>query len=288
VANCRRGYRDIQSGGRGAGRVRLSPCSLPAIFFLSPTDRFIARSRKRCWPSKLSANLPKNKSSAVCQSDFSWTRRIWFRSCVGILFRKAGKAAHARRSGFAAGLPKAPGLYSPDQPPWIAQYAAAISYQQHVGGWQNLARQAVRPRNEPIVLHLHQDPNSLAPYFVEEIRRYLENKYGSDQVHEGGLRVYTSLDMDLQARGESGGARGSGAYERRRGWKGHLQNVLAGNETLDYQHSTGTKSLRSTLHPCVSSGSCARVGGISSFGRYSGNLTQADAGVDPTQASGHI
>ena len=45
----------------------------------------------------------------------------------------------------------------------------------------------------PIRLEVAHDPDSLAPYFVEEIRRYLEAKYGSDQVHEGGLKVYTSL-----------------------------------------------------------------------------------------------
>ena len=39
---------------------------------------------------------------------------------------------------------------------------------------------------------------SVAPYFAEEIRRYLEKKYGSDEVHQGGLRVYTTLDTEVQ------------------------------------------------------------------------------------------
>ena len=81
------------------------------------------------------------------------------------------------------------------------------------------ARQAVEARNQPIQLKLQHDPNSLAPYFVEEIRRYLENKYGSDQVHEGGLRVYTSLDMDLQRTMNQAVLDGLAAYERRHGWR---------------------------------------------------------------------
>jgi penicillin-binding protein 1A len=60
------------------------------------------------------------------------------------------------------------------------------------------AIQAADAKAKPIQLNVQKDPNSLAPNFVEEIRRYLEAKYGSDQVHEGGLRVLTSLDMDLQ------------------------------------------------------------------------------------------
>ena len=82
-------------------------------------------------------------------------------------------------------------------------------------------------RSSPISLRLQHDPNSLAPYFVEEIRRYLESKYGTDQVHEGGLKVYTSLDVDLQKAANQAVLDGLAAYERRHGWKGHLENVLA-------------------------------------------------------------
>ena len=79
---------------------------------------------------------------------------------------------------------------------------------------------------------LAHDPDSLAPYFVEEIRRYLESKYGSDQVHEGGLRVYTSLNMDLQRAANHAVLDGLAAYERRHGWRGRLQNVLNGGHRL--------------------------------------------------------
>jgi penicillin-binding protein 1A len=40
--------------------------------------------------------------------------------------------------------------------------------------------------------------NDKAPYFVEMVRPHLDQKYGSNAVYEGGLKVYTTLDMDLQ------------------------------------------------------------------------------------------
>ena len=40
--------------------------------------------------------------------------------------------------------------------------------------------------------------NDRAPYFVEMVRLHLDETYGSNSVYEGGLRVYTTLDMDLQ------------------------------------------------------------------------------------------
>src|SRR6202034_4225636 len=95
------------------------------------------------------------------------------------------------------------------------------------------AAQAAEARVAPVALRLLHDPNSLAPYYVEEIRRYLEAKYGSDQVHEGGLRVYTSLDTNLQKSARQALLDGLAAYERRHGWHGKLLNVIAQDQALD-------------------------------------------------------
>ena len=46
------------------------------------------------------------------------------------------------------------------------------------------AAEAARAKNAPLRLHIASDPNSLHPYFAEEVRRYLERKYGTDEVHE--------------------------------------------------------------------------------------------------------
>jgi len=39
---------------------------------------------------------------------------------------------------------------------------------------------------------------NLAPYFVEEVRRYLVRKYGYDFVYKSGAVIYTTLDLDMQ------------------------------------------------------------------------------------------
>ena len=140
------------------------------------------------------------------------------------------------------------------------------------------AEQAAAARDLPLHLEVAHDPDSLAPYFVEEIRRYLEGKYGSDQVHEGGLKVYTSLNMDMQRAANRAVFDGLVNYERRHGWKGHLQNVLTGDVTLtNYQHLDwdSETEVNGYVH--------ALVVGISStsvavkFGRYTATLAPADA-----------
>ena len=48
----------------------------------------------------------------------------------------------------------------------------------------------------------------MAPYFVEEVRQFLEKKYGPEAVHEQGLRVYTTLNIKLQKTGSGSPAAG--------------------------------------------------------------------------------
>ena len=75
-------------------------------------------------------------------------------------------------------------------------------------------------------LNIEPPPNSVAPYFVEEVRRQLEKEYGPEEVHGAGLRVYTTLDLDLQMVANKAVLDGTAAYERRHGWKGHLENIV--------------------------------------------------------------
>jgi penicillin-binding protein 1A len=89
----------------------------------------------------------------------------------------------------------------------------------------------------PLGLHIAAPVNTEAPYFVEEVRRQLEREYGVDEVHGAGLRVYTTLDLDLQRAAKKAVMDGTAAYERRHGWKGHLQNVLnTGVDLESYKH----------------------------------------------------
>ena len=139
------------------------------------------------------------------------------------------------------------------------------------------AAQAADAKSKPIELNLQKDPNSLAPHYVEEIRRYLEAKYGSDQVHEGGLRVYTSLDTDLQKAARQALLDGLAVYERRHGWRGRLVNVVAHGEELDkyldpdWDEEPGVNGYMHALVTDVSVSTAAVR-----FGRYTATLSPAD------------
>jgi penicillin-binding protein 1A len=86
--------------------------------------------------------------------------------------------------------------------------------------------QATQAIAQPLALHVDAPHNTLAPYFVEDIRKYLESTYGTETVHERGLRVYTTLNVGMQRAANQAIRDGLHAYDRRHGWRGNLDNIL--------------------------------------------------------------
>jgi penicillin-binding protein 1A len=84
-------------------------------------------------------------------------------------------------------------------------------------------------KKTPLGLHIQYPRNDLAPYFFEEIRKYLETTYGTEAVHERGLRVYTTLNIKMQRAANQAIRDGLHSYDRRHGWRGDLPNILRDN-----------------------------------------------------------
>src|ERR1700704_3227444 len=84
-------------------------------------------------------------------------------------------------------------------------------------------------KKPPPGLHIQYPRNDLAPYFFEDIRKYLESTYGTEAVHERGLRVYTTLNIGMQRAANQSIRDGLHGYDRRHGWRGDLPNVLRDN-----------------------------------------------------------
>jgi penicillin-binding protein 1A len=75
--------------------------------------------------------------------------------------------------------------------------------------------------------------NSIAPYFVEEVRKDLESRYGAKRLYENGLSVQTGLDVKLQAAANRALDDGLRRIDRRRGFRKPRRNVTAEKKTVD-------------------------------------------------------
>ena len=230
-------YRDIESGGKVQGASTLT-MQLARNLFLSPDRSFHRKIEEALLAIQIERRFTKEQIFTLYANQiFLGHGAYGFEAASEYYFSKPAKQLTLDEAALLAGLPKAPGLYSPINHPDRAIKRRNLVINAMLEDGKITHQQANDARNQPVQLRLQHDPNSLAPYYVEEIRRYLEGKYGTDQVHEGGLRVYTSLDMDLQRAANRAVLEGLAAYERRHGWRDQLDNVLAAKGTLaNYQH----------------------------------------------------
>ncbi len=130
-------------------------------------------------------------------------------------------------AAYLAALPKAPNNYHPLRRPkaakarrdWvigrmlddghITPEAAALAKAQLL---------VIRPRSETEFVE--------APFFAEEVRRYLISRYGESGLYEGGLSVRTTMSPRLQDLARRTLRDGLEAYDRRHGWRGPIASIV--------------------------------------------------------------
>ena len=270
-------YRDIRSGGRVQGASTLT-MQLARNLFLSPDRSFHRKIQEALLAVQIERRFTKPQIFTLYANQIYLGHGVYgFEAASEFYFSKPAKRLTLDEAALLAGLPKSPSYYSPITHPDHALKRRNLVINSMLEDGNITAQQAAVARDQPIRLEVAHDPDSLAPYFVEEIRRYLEAKYGSDQVHEGGLRVYTSLDMDLQRAANRAVFDGLAAYERRHGWRGRLQTVLAGDVTLaNYQDPDwdSDPEVNGYVHALVVAVTPAAA--TIKFGRYSATLAPAD------------
>jgi penicillin-binding protein 1A len=270
-------YRDIESGGKVQGASTLT-MQLAKNLFLSPDRRWQRKVQEAMLAVQIERRFTKPQIFALYANQIALGHGVYgFEAASEFYFSKPAKQLTLEEAALLAGLPKGPSLYSPINHPDRAVKRRNLVINAMLEDGKITAAQAADARSSPLVLYLAHDPNSLSPYFVEEIRRYLEGKYGADQVHEGGLKVYTTLDVDLQKAANQSVLDGVAAYERRHGWKGHLENVVAEGAVLDkYSHPDwdDEPEVNGYVHALVT----ASGTGIATlkFGKYTAALGQAD------------
>jgi penicillin-binding protein 1A len=271
-------YRDIESGGKVQGASTLT-MQLARNLFLSPDRSYHRKVQEAMLAIQIERRFTKSQIFTLYANQIFLGHGVYgFEAASEFYFSKPAKNLTLGEAATLAGLPKGPQIYSPINHPDRAQKRRNLVINAMLEDGKITTVQAADARSAPLGLHLAHDPNSLAPYFVEEIRRYLEGKYGTDQVHEGGLKVYTTLDVDLQRAANHAMLDGLAAYERRHGWKAHLENVSAEGVVLDkYAHADWDEEpeVNGYIHALVTSAGT----GIATlkFGRYTAALGQAEA-----------
>lgn len=270
-------YYDLTAGARVQGASTIT-MQLARNLYLSPERSFHRKLEEILLSIQIERRFTKPQIFTLYANQIFLGHGVYgFEAGAQYYFSKRAKDLNLEEAALLAGLPKGPTAYSPISNPERSVRRRNLVINAMLEDGKITATEAARAKNTPLGLHVQSDPNWLAPYFAEEVRRYLERKYGTDEVHESGLRVYTSLNSELQAAANRAVLDGLAAYERRHGWKGNLHNAIAeGVDLAKYDHPDWDKpiSVGGYVHALATeiAPNTARV----RFGPYSAILTSPD------------
>ena len=146
-----------------------------------------------------------------------------------------------------AGLPSSPGRYSPRTNPTAAQSRRNFVIGRMESENMISFEEAEEAKQRPIILKpVSRDERSIAPHFVELVRRSLSTRYSTDEIWRKGMRVHTTLNISMQNAARRALQEGLRDFDKKFGWRGPIDNILesSSGNLNSYSHSGWRTSIQ--------------------------------------------
>lgn len=173
-------------------------------------------------------------------------------------FAKSVEDLSLSESAILVGLLPAPNRYKPTRNPRLARQQRNIVLQRMAGEGFISPAQQMAAASEPILLADRGEPSDeAAAYYVELVRRRLLAEYGTKELYEGGLHVFTAMDLSHQVAAHLALNAGVRAVDRRHGYRGPLERIeldefgQVPEEELEALHAPGTLKVGRTARGVV-------------------------------------
>jgi penicillin-binding protein 1A len=154
-------------------------------------------------------------------------------------FGKPLKDLTLEECAMIAGLPRNPAGYSPRSNPEVALTRRNFVLDRMASEHMISQKLAAEAKAKPMVLKPPSHGNlDIAPHFLEWVRRSLAARYTTDEIWRKGLQIYTTLNIQMQKSAVSALQDGLRKYDKARGWRGPVDNILkdSANSLTSYSH----------------------------------------------------
>ncbi|MBU0611899.1 PBP1A family penicillin-binding protein [Patescibacteria group bacterium] len=195
---------------------------------LLTSERSIARKLKE-WvlAIKIDQSMPKEKILEYYLNEAPYGGNVYgIEEASKTYFDKNAQDMTLAEAAYLAAIPKSPTTLSPygknkdkleDRKNFVLSRMLEVGF---------ITKEEYEKAKNEIVLFQPQAIGGIkAPHFVFFIKDYLEQKYGANVVEQGGLRVTTTLDYDLQQKGEQ--IVKEGALQNEKDWNGSNASLVA-------------------------------------------------------------
>jgi len=220
-------FKNIEAGRIVQGGSTITQQVAKALY-LSPERRYLRKIKEAILAYKIDRYLSKDEIMNLYLNHIYLGHGTYgIEAASQAYFGKSARHLTLPEASLLAGLPKAPSSYSPflhlDKARQRQAYVLdRMEEDEYITGEEKEAALSA-----PIKLRSVRPKDKIAPYFIENIRRYIQEKYGSDVLYKEGLEVYTTLNINMQTAARDAVERGLLELEAREGYeKGLAQGAL--------------------------------------------------------------
>ena len=243
IGMLRAAWTNVRRGGKVEGASTITQ-QLARSLFLSSERTFDRKVRELILAYKMELVLTKEQILELYLNQIYFGQGAYgVASAAQSYFGKDLSSLTIGESAFLAGLPKSPNHYSP-----FKAYDRAKKRQEHVLTRMEEAKFITATEREQAAAEIlnfrRPGVEQAAPYFVEYIRQLMVAKYGESMVYKGGLKIFTTLDMEMQKAAEAAFAAGLRELDKRQGWRGPLRTVDITAPTLPMVTATTDQALK--------------------------------------------
>ncbi len=197
-------------------------------FLLTPERSYSRKIREIILAWRLEKNLSKDEIL------YLYLNHIYFgagaygvEAAARVYFGKHVEELTLAEGALIAGLVKAPSAFNPFQ-----DKDRAVRRQKNVlrlmkeAGFISPA-EAARAAGQELLFGMKKEPVFEAPFFTEHVRRYIVETLGEDRLYEDGLKIYTTVDLELQAAAREAIRRGLAELAERHPREENMDDVQA-------------------------------------------------------------
>ena len=201
--------------------------------FLYPQQTIRRKLKEMFLAVELERKFSKEKIFELYCNQFYLGHGAWgVEAASQLYFGKSISELTLPEAALIAGIFRGPGVYSPYNNPEVTlnRRNHVINRMVEEGFISKEVGEAVK--REPLnVLPLRRATAETGSYFFEEVRKYIERNYGDEALYRGGLKIYTTINLDMQKYAEKAVEKGLRNQDKKYGWRKPARNLLAEGQT---------------------------------------------------------
>jgi penicillin-binding protein 1A len=220
-------FKNLQAGRIVQGGSTITQQVAKALY-LSPEKRYVRKVKEAILAYKIDHYLTKEEILNLYLNHLYLGHGTYgVEAAAQGYFGKSARYLTLPEAAILAGLPKAPSAYSPFTHFDKARQRQIYVLERMEEDGYITKQDRERALSTPLSLRSIKPKEKVAPYFIEHIRRYIVEKYGSDVLYKEGLEVYTTLNIEAQKAARDAVERGLSELEERQGYdRGLVQGAL--------------------------------------------------------------